>query len=105
MIHYNNAINLDKNEVLFYNNKSAVFIELKQYQDALNTVDEALKVYENSSKKDFIKLAKLFARKAAIYKHLGQFKKSIEFYEKSLLEDNQYKVKEEMKVAAKLLKE
>ena len=52
-----------------------------------------------------MKLAKLLAQKASIYKHLGEFKEAISFYEKSLLEDNQYKVKEEMKVAAKLLKE
>ena len=64
----------------------------------MNTVDEALSVYENCSKKDFIKLGKLYARKAAIYKHLGEYKESIQYYEKSLLEDNQYKIKEEMKV-------
>jgi len=43
----------------------------------MNTVDEALSVYENCSKKDFIKLGKLYARKAAIYKHLGEYKESI----------------------------
>jgi hypothetical protein len=32
-------------------------------------------------------LAKLLARKALIYKNLGDYKQSIAFYEKSLLED------------------
>lgn len=54
----------------------------------MSTVDEALKVYQESTNKDFLKLAKLYARKAAIYKHLNDFKASIEYFEKSLLEDN-----------------
>ena len=86
--HYDKAISIKSTQVLYYNNKAAVFIELNDYQGAMNTVDTALKVYTEAEVKDFVKLAKLFARKAAIYKHLNDFKASIDYYEKSLLEDN-----------------
>ena len=61
---------------------------MKQYDLSMQTVDTALEVYANGSDKDFVKLAKLYARKAAVYKQLGDFKKAIEFYDKSMLEDN-----------------
>jgi hypothetical protein len=60
---------------------------LKNYVEAMNVVDKAFEIYENVTHKDFIKIAKLLARKAAIYKFLGDYAKSIEFYQKSLLED------------------
>ena len=40
-------------------------------------VDLAIEVYQNNPKKDFVKLAKLLARKASIYKLQGDFKSSI----------------------------
>lgn len=68
----------------------------------METVDTALEVYFKGFDKDFVKLAKLYARKAAVFQKQENFKSAIEFYEKSLLEDNQYKVKEELKVVQKL---
>ena len=72
---------------MYYNNKAAVYIELKNYVEAMNVVDKAFEVYENSSHKEFAKIAKLLARKASIYKFLGDYARSIEFFQKSLLED------------------
>lgn len=60
---------MDSKEVLFYNNRAAVFIEMKDFDAAMKSVDEALRVYADLEKKDFLKVAKLYARKAAIYKH------------------------------------
>jgi len=53
--------------VLYYNNKAAVYIELKEYGKAMETVDTALEVYFKGFDKDFVKLAKLYARKAAVF--------------------------------------
>lgn len=46
---------------------------------------------------DYIKRAKVYARKASIHGKKKEYANSVEFYEKSLLEDNNYKVKEELK--------
>lgn len=43
------------------------------------------------------KLGKLYARKASVYAHLKDYDRAIELYEKSLLEDSNPKVKDELK--------
>lgn len=63
-------------------------MELKDYESAMKTVDLAIQVYNDGTNKDFVKLAKLFARKASVFKQLNEYKSAIEYYEKSLLEDN-----------------
>lgn len=63
---YNKAIELHPSEVLYYNNKAAVYIETKDYTNALAAVDAALQAAEEHSVKDFVKIAKIYARKASI---------------------------------------
>lgn len=64
---YDKAIELNPLEVLYYNNKAAAYMELKDYEEALKAVEVALKVAEDNKIKDFTKLAKLFARKGSIF--------------------------------------
>lgn len=53
----------------------------------METIDEALGLYEELNVKDFVLKAKLYARKATIHQKLDQLAESIIFYEKSLLEN------------------
>lgn len=62
--HYNLAIQAKSDEPLFYNNKAAAYIELKQFDLALEACNDALKLLEEH--KDFQKKAKILARKARV---------------------------------------
>lgn len=81
---------------MYYNNKAAVYIELKQYDNALNEVIKAEELFSNGTVKDFVKKAKILARKASILAHQGQLDASIDAYEHSLIEDQNSKVKDEL---------
>ncbi|KAL4476381.1 hypothetical protein ABPG74_010114 [Tetrahymena malaccensis] len=102
---YNKAIELQPSEILYYNNKAAVYIEQKNYDAALETVELALKVAHDNSIKDFQKIAKIFARKASILAKQEKYTEALQWYDKSLLEDNNPKVKLEMKQIEKIKKE
>jgi len=55
--------------------------------------------------KDWVKKAKVFARKASILSKQEKYDLAIEWYEKSLLEDGNQKVKDELAKVKKLKKE
>lgn len=55
--------------------------------------------------KDFAKKAKILARKASILVHQDQLEAAIEAYEHSLIEDQVFKVKDELLKARRLKKE
>ncbi len=63
---YEEAIKLDPNEPLYYNNKAASFIELNELDNALAEVSKAEKLFEEGVVKDFVKKAKVLARKGTI---------------------------------------
>lgn len=90
--------------VLALNNMAAVYIEMGDLEKAMEQCDRAIKSIEDNMIFDYIKKSKVFARKASIYAKQKKYAESVEFYEKSLLEDNVYKVKEEMKQVQKLKK-
>ncbi len=46
---------------------------------------------------DYLKRSKVYARKGGVLGKLHKYEESIIFYEKSLLENNDYKIKEELK--------
>lgn len=50
-------------------------------------------------------MGKLYARKAACYAKLGDYDNSIKWYEKSLIEDFNGKIKLDMKAVEKLKKD
>lgn len=59
----------------------------------MSVVDKAIEISQETKLNDFAKIAKLYARKASIYNCLKNYDQAINFYEKSLLEDNNAKVK------------
>lgn len=96
---------LNPNEPLYYNNKAAAYIELKDYDSALQEIAHAEKLFSEGVAKDYIKKAKVLARKGTILSKLERYAEAIEAIEKSLLEDNNSKVKDELSKIKKLKKE
>lgn len=104
IIHYDKAIELDPHEVIYYNNKAACYIETKQPEKAIEICDKAIEICKGSNY-DYVKLAKVLARKASAYVQLEKYDQALQWYSQSLLENNDPKVKDEVKKIEKLKKE
>merc|ERR1719203_2346529 len=92
---YDKAIEKMPNDLIYYNNKCAVWIEMGEeyYDKVLETLqDLVVRRYEinsaNPGGASFEKVAKVFSRMAAVYEKRKQFDQAIEMYNKSLMEDN-----------------
>lgn len=102
---YEEAIKLNPNEPLYYNNKAAAYIELKDYELALQEISHAEKLFEEGVVKDYVKKAKVLARKGTILSKLERYAEAVEALEKSLIEDGNQKVKDELLKIKKQKKE
>ena len=60
---YEEALQLDENEVVYINNKAAVYFELKDYQKCIEECDKAIEKSKGGHY-DYVKLGKALARKA-----------------------------------------
>jgi len=105
LTHYNKAIELDPKELIFYSNKAAALIELKKYDDAIAAIDDAFKASEEHHIKDYGKFAKLYHKKANAFTHKEDYPTALALLDKSLLEDSNWKVKDERKRVEKLQKD
>lgn len=92
---YDKALEKEPNEILYTNNKCAVLIEMgaDHWDKAIEIIDDVIsRRYEinsaNPGGASFEKVAKVFARKAAVYEKKKEFSMAIEMYNKSLMEDN-----------------
>jgi len=92
---YDKAIAAEPNDLTYYNNKCAVWIEMGEeyYDKVLETCkDLAARRYEinsaNPGGASFEKVAKVFARVASVHEKRKQYDEAIEYYQKSLTEDN-----------------
>jgi len=92
---YDKAIALEPNDLTYYNNKNAVYIEMgaDHWEKVLENCKDLLeRRYEinsaNSGGASFEKVAKVYVRMASIYEKRKEFAKAKELYEKSLMEDN-----------------
>ncbi|CBZ50259.1 similar to uniprot/P15705 Saccharomyces cerevisiae YOR027w STI1, related [Neospora caninum Liverpool] len=84
---YDAAIEKNPNEILYLNNKAAVYMEMGDYDKGLAECQKALdKRYE--CKADFSKVAKVYCRMAACKTRAGDYGGAIAMYEKALCEDN-----------------
>lgn len=102
--HYQKAIELDPKEPIYYNNLAAVYVEQKLYDKAIEACSKAEEICKGGHY-DYVKLAKILARRASAHSHKGEYAIALDFYQKSLLENRDDKVKEEMKKVEKLKKE
>ena len=78
--YYEEAIQLNPNEPLYYNNKAAAYIELNELDNALEEISRAEKLFEEGVVKDFVKKAKVLARKGNIFAKQHNYDEAIGAY-------------------------
>ena len=87
-------------EIIFYSNLAAVYIEMKEYDKAIEECDKAI-AKTKEGPYDFIKAAKVLARKASAQAHKGELDDALGTYKLALLENNDYWIKDSMKKVQK----
>ena len=102
---YGKAIEVDPSEPLYYGNKAACYIELNKLEDAEKEVEKALELFNNGTVKDFVKKAKILARRASILVKQQKYDEAITAYDKSLIEDFKQNVKDELTKVKNLKKD
>jgi len=90
---YDKAIETVPNDVIYYNNKCAVLLEMKHFDECEKICKELLeKRYEMNSAcpggASFEKVGKIYNRLASCYQKQGRLVEAIEMVNKSLAEDN-----------------
>mmetsp|Transcript_19087 Transcript_19087/g.44616 ORF Transcript_19087/g.44616 Transcript_19087/m.44616 type:complete len:590 (-) Transcript_19087:247-2016(-) len=92
---YDKAIEKEPNDLTYYNNKCAVWIEMggENLDKVLELCDDLLqRRYEintaNPGGASFEKVSKIYSRKARVYELQKKFDDAIEMYNKALTEDN-----------------
>merc|ERR1719343_1997549 len=90
---YDKAIEKEPNDLIYYNNKCAVWIEMGEYDKVLECCQDLItRRYEiNSANRggaSFEKVAKVYNRMASVREKQKRFDEAIEFYNKALTEDN-----------------
>ena len=101
---YDEALQLNENEVTYINNKAAVYFELKEFDKCIEECDRAIEKSKGGHY-DYSKLGKALARKANAKLQLQQYEEAIELFRSSLLENNDPNVKDQLKKAEKQKKE
>ena len=71
----------------------------------MQEIAHAEKLFDEGVAKDYIKKAKILARKGTIFSKLERYGEAIDLLEKSLLEDNNSKVRDDLNKFKKLKKE
>ncbi|GIX62216.1 tetratricopeptide repeat domain containing protein [Babesia caballi] len=84
---YDKAIELDPNNLLFENNKAAVYLEMGDYDKCIATCNAAIE-RRYDVKADFLVISKIYNRLAACYTKMEDYDAALAAYHKSLLEDN-----------------
>ena len=87
-------------EILFYSNLAAVYIEQKEFDKAIEECDKGIEKTKEGGY-DYVKLAKVYARKASAISHKGDLDLAIDTYKLALLENNDYWIKDSMKKVQK----
>lgn len=83
--HYDEAISLDPTNIVFYNNKAAVYFEEGNYEKCLEICQTAVSVgRENQA--EFQHIAKSLARAGNTYEKMGDLKQAHLYFNKSLSE-------------------
>jgi len=102
--YYNEASDMNPDELIFYSNIAAVHIETKDYASAIKSCDKGIEKAKGTNY-DYVKLAKVMARKASALEKSGDLEASNACYQSALLENNDSTIKDAMKRMQKLKKE
>lgn len=103
--HYSSAIELHPEELNYFTNLAAVYLEIKEYERAIEQCDHAINKARESGNYDFVKMGKALARKANCLFKMDKLDESIAIYNEALLEHNNYDIKEAKKKVEKHKKE
>jgi stress-induced-phosphoprotein 1 len=87
---------MNPDELIFYSNIAAVHIEKKDYAAAIQSCDKGIEKSKGTNY-DYVKLAKVMARKASALEKFGEFDTAIKCYQDALLEDNATVIKDALK--------
>jgi len=96
---YTQANQLNPEELTYYLNLAGCYHELKDFSKVIKNCEH---VVENTN--DFVKKGKAFGRMAFAHQEMGDIDKAIEYFEKSLLENNDKTIKDYHKEALKIKK-
>lgn len=95
IVEYDKAIEIEPNDIIYYNNKFAVYLEMgpDHYDKVIADCEELLaKRYEMNSAlpggASFEKVAKVYSRMASTYEKRKDWENARTMYEKALTEDN-----------------
>lgn len=102
--YYFDAIVMNPNEILFYSNVASCFIEQKKYSEAIEQCNKGIELTKGTNY-DYVKLAKVMARKASALEKSGQIDEALKVYAAALLENNDSTIKDAMKRLEKVRKE
>ncbi|KAJ2727076.1 Hsp90 cochaperone [Coemansia sp. Benny D115] len=83
--HYSKAIELDPTDITFWNNKAAVYFEMGNYEDCIETAQKAVEV-GREQRAEYKHIAKALGRIGTAYSKQDNLDKAIEFYGRSLTE-------------------
>lgn len=89
----------------YYTNLAAVYVEIKEYEKAIEACENAIAKAREIGTYDFVKMGKALARKGHCLFMLNKLDESIEVYNEALLEHNNYDIKEAKKKVEKAKKE
>lgn len=101
MAEYDKCILLDDTNMIVRNNKAACLIELKQYSEAHELLDDAIEKYYSlpPSKQIEAHLAKLLSRKGRVYEFENNLREAVRYYRDSYQIDPNEQVLKFMEIA------
>ncbi|OLY81797.1 Heat shock protein sti1-like protein [Smittium mucronatum] len=101
--HYDKAIELCDTEITFYNNKSAVYFEMGDFDKCIEIAEKAADI-GRENRADYKLIAKSFVRIGSAYQKKGDLVNAIKFFNKSLAEHRTADSLNKLKAAEKELK-
>jgi len=102
--HYETAIELDPNDMTYYNNKAAVFFEQKDYQKCIEECEKAIEI-GREHRQDFKIVAKAYSRMANAFHKINDLSNAKTYYQKSLAEHRTPETLSKLSDIEKVLKE
>merc|ERR1712025_845797 len=84
-VHYDKAIELDPTNIVYLNNKAAVYFEQQDYENCISTCKKAVDV-GRENRADFKLIAKALARIGNAYTKTEDLETALTFFNKSLSE-------------------
>ena len=100
--HYNKAIELDPNNVVYYNNKASVLNKQGKFEESIKLCEDAI-ARGRESHASYESIARAYQKIASAYSSMGNLESAIEALKSSLLEKKDPQVTRELKKLQTLL--